>query len=118
MNVSECIKKITETKINEKIGVKLNKLYGAELPDIVVKMVTLFECGGFVEDYRFLSLNEVVHAEADLHIPFKKRQIIPLIDTGDNDFIAYNFAENVWLRYNVVEEVGFGKKKNLNEILK
>lgn len=51
-------------------------------------------------------------------MPFKKLQIIPLVDGGDNDFIAYNFAEDVWIRYNVVEEIGFGKKKKLNEILK
>jgi hypothetical protein len=118
MTVAECIKQIAATEPSNKIASKLNKTYGEDMPKVVVQMVTVFEKGGFVDDYRFLSLSEIVHAEADLHVPFKKLQIIPLVDGGDNDFIAYNFAEDVWMRYNVVEEIGFGKKKKLNEILK
>ncbi len=117
MTVSGCFKQISATEPNNSIAAKLNEVYDVKMPKMIVQLVTLFEKGGFVEDYRFLSLNEIVYAEDDLHIPFKRICIIPLIDCGDNDFIVYNFAEDVWLRYNIVEEVAFAKKKTLSEML-
>lgn len=118
MTMANIIKSISSTEVDKKKATKLQKTYATEFPEIVLQMVTYFADGDFAGDYRFLSFNEVIHAEADLHVPFRKLKMIPLVDCGDNDFIAYSFGEDLWLRFNVVEEVAFGKKKNLSEILK
>ena len=117
MTSAECLHKIQKTDVDNKVAKTLAKVYGPDIPTIVEQIVTLFKSGGFVNDYRFLSLDEIEYAEDDLHVDFKKRRFVPLIDCGDNDFIVYDYYNEKWMMFNIVEKVSFKKKQHLADIL-
>lgn len=117
MTIANCLNKINKTKVDSKVAKALTKAYGPDIPAIVEQVVTLFKSGGFVEDYRFLSLDEIEYAEDDLHVDFKKHNYIPLIDCGDNDFVVYDFRNDKWVKFNIIEKVSFKKKQSLEDIL-
>ena len=117
MTVTECLQKIQKTKVDRKVVNTLSKVYASDIPAIIEQIVTLFKSGGFVGSYRFLSLDEIEYAEDDLHVDFKKRNIIPLVDCGDNDFIVYDYCSEKWMLFNIVEKVAFKKKPNFDDLL-
>lgn len=63
--------------------------------------------------YRILSFQEVLNCEHDLGIDIKQTGIIPIIDCSDNDFISYSLKDNMWCKYNCVEEIVFNKKNSI-----
>ena len=67
---------------------------------------------------RILSFDEIVAAKKDLHIEFKAKGMIPIVDCGENDFIVYHFNDNIWSKFNIVDESVFKKKKSIEELLK
>ena len=117
MTITECLRRIPKTKVDRKVVSTLSKVYSADLPAIIEQIVTLFKFGGFVGNYRFLSLDEIEYAEDDLHVDFKKKNIIPLVDCGDNDFIVYDYCSEKWMLFNIVEKVAFKKKPNFEDLL-
>lgn len=117
MTVAECLHKVQKEKVDRKVANTLAKVYGPDIPAIVEQIVTLFKSGGFVDGYRFLSLDEIEYAEDDLHVDFKKRNIVPLIDCSDNDFIVYDYYNEKWMMFNIVEKVSFKKKQHLDDLL-
>lgn len=117
MTLAACIKKIHATEVDRDVAHTLSKVYGHNIPAIVEQIVTLFKTGGFVDGYRFLSLDEIEYADEDLHVNFKKRSIIPLIDCSDNDFIVYDYLSEKWMVFNIVEMVSFKKKASFDELL-
>ena len=66
---------------------------------------------------RILSYKEILNAEYDLHVDFKTKQMIPLADCGDNDFVVYHFDTHEWSKFNIIDEVTFKKRKTLAEVL-
>jgi hypothetical protein len=70
----------------------------------------------FFEDanfYRLLALQEILDAENDMNVDFKRIGILPCIDCGDNDFIAYDFSEYCWCKFNISEEFKYSKKQTI-----
>lgn len=117
MTLAECLQTISKTKVDSKVTKTLTKGYSPDIPTVVEQIVSLFKSGGFVNGYRFLSLDEIEYAEDDLHVDFKKRHIIPLVDCGDNDFIVFDYCSEKWMLFNIVEKVAFKRKQNLDDIL-
>lgn len=117
MMLVDCLQKIRNTPVDSIVSKTLKKAYGSKVPAIVEQIVTLFKSGGFVEGYRFLSLDEIEYAEDDLHVNFKSIGLIPLIDCGDNDFVVYNYIEGKWMMFNIIEQICFKKKKELDDLL-
>lgn len=118
MTVSSYMKKVSATQIDSELVTKIAKAYNAKLPELVGKLVTISGAGEFVARYRFLSYSEIYYAEDDLGISLRKKKIVPIVDCGDNDFIVYNAADAVWQMYNIVDEIGFSKTKDLADLLK
>lgn len=52
-----------------------------------------------------------------MHIAFKDKGIIPLVDCGENDFIVYHFKAKIWSKFNIIDETVF-QKKRFEELLK
>ena len=102
----------------EKVS-KIEKLYGFKLPAQAKSILSTNEEAEFFDDgTRILSYQEVVDAEHDLHVDFNALGIIPIADCGDNDFIVFNSKENIWSKFNIVDETEFKKKATLEELLK
>ena len=117
MTMTECLVQINNIEIDSKVHRTLSETYSSTFPSIVERIVTFFQTGGFVCDYRFLSLDEIEHADEDLHVDFINRKILPLIDCFDNDFIVYDFHGKKWMKFNIIELVAFNVKDSLEELL-
>lgn len=87
------------------------------MPEIVKKIISSVDDTIFLEeDWRILSLSEIEDAEKDLHIEFGEKGILPLVDCGENDFIVYHFQDEIWSKFNIVDEVIFQKKNTIEEL--
>ena len=102
----------------DKIDV-IESLYTKDLTEIILKMISNADEPIFLDDdSRILSYSEIVDAEKDLHVKFKEKGIIPLVDCGDNDFIVYQFNNRKFSKFNIVDETIFKEKQSIEEILK
>ncbi|MCM1167367.1 MAG: hypothetical protein NC299_16195 [Lachnospiraceae bacterium] len=117
MKRSEYLTAAAECELNESVIKRVEDKYKCRLPDIVKHIISFSQESIFFDDgYRCLSLDEIVDAEIDLHVDFLERQIIPLFDCGENDFIVYNFASLSWSKFNIVDDCTFKTRKYINEL--
>lgn len=96
-------------------------LYGIRLDGEIKKITdSLDESISFEsEDYlRLLSKEEITDAEKDMQVDFVENGIIPIFDTGDNDYISYDVKKSKWCRYNIVDEISFSEKNTIEEYFK
>jgi len=115
--------KMTSTAIvDEDFINQIETLYNSAFSEDLKRIFSL--CGEviFLEDeahdfLRVLSRKEIISASQDLEIDFVDLMLIPLIDTGDNDFIAYDLGENHWCMFNIVDEIKFKENQSLSEYL-
>ena len=64
----------------------------------------------FFEDekfYRLISLTEILDAENELGVNISSKEIIPLIDCGDNEFIY------TWCKFNIGDDFEYSQKKSI-----
>lgn len=119
MTKKEYLQKLSKVKVDEEKVLKVNAIYHTELPEILQKIISDNDETIFFDDAgRVISLEEMVEAEQDLHIDFKGKGIIPLIDCGENDFIVYHFRAKLWSKFNIIDETVFQKRESLEELLK
>ena len=119
MDKKEYLEWIKRVKIDWEKVEKINGLYGVEMPMIIKQIISESGKSIFFDDgVRILSFEEIVAAEKDLHIEFKAKGMIPIVDCGENDFIVYHFNDNIWSKFNIVDESVFKKKKSIEELLK
>lgn len=114
----EYLQKISSFQVKVEIVKKIEDIYGVISSEEVKKVVS--NCGEtifFDDDYRVLALQEILDAEKDLHVNFKEKEIIPIIDCGENDFIVYHYMDDIWSKFNIIDEIVFKKKESLEDLL-
>ena len=118
MTGKEYLSSLTGVETDEKKNEKLVDLYADNLPEIILKIVANGKEPVFLDnDSRVLSFDEIVDAENDLHIAFREKGIIPIVDCGENDFVVYHFIDKIWSKFNIIDETVFKKKESLEEII-
>lgn len=119
MTAVEYIDELEKKEIDSKKIKKIQEIYAGELPNIIKKIVSHNSETIFLDEgYRIFSYQEIVDAEHDLHVSFKEKRIIPIVDCGENDFIVYWLDEKIWSKFNIVDEIVFKKRNTLIELLK
>lgn len=117
MTNKEYLERMDELQIdNEKVS-KIEGLYETKMPEVVRKIISNNDETIFLEECRVLSLLEIAGAEADLHVDFKGKQILPLFDCMDNDFIVYHYGTGKWSLFNIVDECVFKIRNSLMDLL-
>jgi len=117
MELSEFFTQIGNCVIDTVKVSKIEKMYGAVLPEIAKKIISYSNKPVFVGEYRVISYSEIVNAEDDLHVPFINKGMIPFVDCMNNDFIVYDFANNIWTKYNIVDRCRFAEQKSLEQLM-
>ncbi len=119
MTGKEYLSSLAGIKPDQKKADRVASLYTSNLPQIIQKIISRAKEPVFLDDgSRVLAYDEIVDAEKDLHVAFKERGMIPLVDCGENDFIVYHFEDRIWSKFNIIDETVFKKKKGLEELLK
>lgn len=118
MTKKDYIDSIKKCAISDKVVQQVAAVYTDNLPSEIKQMLSYDQNSIFFEDeYRTLSLSEVLEAEQDLHVNFVALRMIPLVDCGDNDFIIYDFETMMWAKFNIVDECRFKQRESLHEVL-
>jgi hypothetical protein len=119
MDKQEYLIKISKTEIDEEKVKKVSQKYGANLPDILKKIISNADTSEFFDDgSRILSFDEIMDAENDLHVAFASNGMIPFADCGENDFLVYHFYNDIWSKFNIIDESVFKKKPKIEDLLK
>ena len=119
MTGTEYLNSIMSITPDDAIISRIDSLYSHNLPDIIYKIISNGNESIFLDDdIRMLSYEEIKDATHDLHVDFKAKGLIPIADCGENNFIVYSFIEKTWSKFNIVDEVLFKKKNNIDELLK
>lgn len=109
--------KVRDYSIDKNKTERIEKEYSCQLPNVLEKIVSNNNEALFFDDgVRILSYAEILNAEKDLHIDFKSKDIIPVADCGDNDFIIYDFKNKLWAKFNIVDQTIFKKRTSLAEL--
>lgn len=102
--------------IDFKIIKEIEHKYGFAIPEIAQKIISAsVKSVFFDDDWRTLSVEEIMDASKDLHVDFEGQKILPVIDTGENDFIVYHAEDDTWSKFNIIEECHFKVKKSFYE---
>lgn len=118
MTRKEYLNKLEKVSINVEIVNCVEAVYGHTLPTVIKQMLSFSKESVFFDDeFRTLSLSEILDAQADLHVDFKALGLIPVIDCGENDFIVYYFNDDSWSKYNIIDELSFKKRALLKDLL-
>ena len=116
MNFRKIFANIYEMPIDEALVEQVQKNYEMELPQVVKHILSLHHEVSFYDDIpllRGLSFHEILTANEDLKVDFIAQSLLPVFDIGDNDFVVYDFSEQVWCLFNIVDEVKFRKSSDI-----
>ena len=119
MNVREFISGVNNVSLNLEIEAKVKNVYGASVPDCILKMLSARPEGEFFDSddvCRIMSVDEILNASKELGVDFGAAEKIPVFDVGDNCFVCYDLKVNVWLKYNIDDMTSYGRKASLNEM--
>lgn len=119
MDIVQFLNKVIESQsYNDNLKVIEQKFFPLKISNIdAQKLVCAVQLEPiFFDDdnfYRLLSLQEILDAETDMNVSFKKIGVLPLVDCGDNDYLSYDFRDYTWCKFNIVEEFKYSSKKSL-----
>ena len=118
MNRNEFIESLKKMVIKNDVKEKIVSVYNMCIPDVILKILSSYPLPELFDENesRTLSLCEVLNCEEDNGIPFKSKKIIPIVDTGNNDFIVYDASNDVWCMYNILDETAFNEGKSFEEL--
>lgn len=117
MNKKEFIEVVKSTKINYTNLSGIEQRYGKISCATVCQLLSIQKETLFFDEFRLLSIDEIINAPEELHVDFDAKKILPLIDCGDNDFIVFHIGTNKWSRFNIVDECIFKERDSLEDVL-
>ena len=120
MYIKEFISQLEGFPIDENTVASIQERYRCSISNEVKKIVSFAPDGYFFDDddlYRVLAVEEIIHAPEELHVDFIQKKILPVIDTGDNDFIVFDCDNNVWCKFNIVDEVRYRQANNISDLV-
>jgi len=119
MNIAELLSGLKKGNVVNTSFTSIETKYGVIFPIEIRKIISFCQEGIFLEGSpfcRLLSNDEILNADEYLHVDFASLGIIPIFDTGDNDFVVFDYKNNKWMKFNIVDESKWGKKDTIEEL--
>lgn len=110
-------KTILNAKINQKYLDEIKKVYKADFPDLVNKLLSINDEPIFFKKCRLMSHIEILSTEDLYDTDFSAMNMIPLFDCHENNFIVFNYKKNKYEIYNIVDCVSFDENLNIESYL-
>lgn len=119
MTIDEFIKMVEQSHINAVDVKKVEEMYSVSLNEFLSRIISADKESIFIEDgVRKLSFYEILNSDDEYGTEFVAMHIIPLFDFEDNDFLGFDYLDNTWKMYNIVDKCIFDSKENLMDFFK
>jgi bacterioferritin (cytochrome b1) len=121
MYIKEFIKQLNNIPVVENIVAAIQEKYHCDLCVEAKRIVSFSPDGYFFDDenlYRILAVDEIIKATEELHVDFIQKKLLPLIDTGENNFIAFDCEKDGWCKFNIVDEAKYHEAVSISEYFK
>lgn len=118
MNIQKFIENLDHQVIDMKFVEQIEKSYEVSLNEKLKKILSAKPEGEFFEGddiLRLLSHDEIINATHDLSVDFIGLKLIPMLDTGDNDYIVFDVENNCWCKFNIVDATRYKQRQELTE---
>ena len=121
MKIHDFINQVDNQSINMPFIEKLEHSYGIKLIEYVGKVLSMNPNGEFFKSddiLKLLSHEEILKAPNELNVDFVGLKLIPILDTGDNDYIVFDIENNNWCKFNIVDSIKFKQLQSLGEFFR
>lgn len=118
MDIIDFLNTLGQDSRDEHSAEKIEQVYGVRLEDDIKRVLSKKPAGVFFESddiLRLLSCEEIIDASHDMNVDFVGLKLIPIMDTGDNDYIVYDIEKRSWCKFNIVDNTKFKQRKSLKE---
>lgn len=116
MKFEDIIKQINNIEIDEEFTNKVEQVYSCELSDFVKRLLSIPETIDYEEKEISLfkmSNDFILEANEELQCDFISKHLIPIFDCYENDYLCYDFLNNIYVVYNVFEELTFDRNDDI-----
>lgn len=118
MTRDEYLKKVRDTTPKDEVIVSIKAKYGENVPVLVYSILSVSPTPELFDENesRTLSLKEVLNAEKVFGISFDDGDIIPVVELGGDDYIAFSRSLSKWCIYNIVDEMVFDESNDFDTL--
>lgn len=118
MNKSDYLDAASKWEIVDERVEAIGETYTLRLPELLQRIISHSDEPYFFDDgSHILSLDEMLGVEETLGVSFSDKHLVPVVDCCDGDFIVYNYGNDVWAIYNIVDDVLFRSGNSLGDLL-
>lgn len=121
MNLCDVILNINNVKKNENLIKQIEAIYKCQLNDFASRVISIIDNGLPLDEENCLykvSDGMIIAASEEMQIDFANIHLIPIFDYNDNDYICYDFANDQWCIFNIVDEIRCKENKELLDLVK
>lgn len=117
MKLTDVIRDVNNIEINEMFVNEVENVYSCELPEIIKHILsTPVNSKSYDESpiLRKLPNDMILEATKEMKSDFIGNKLLPVFDSGDNDYICYDYANNIWCMFNTSDNSVFNKHENFS----
>ena len=120
MKIKDEIKNASNNKIDQKFIAEVEKVYMCKLPEMVKHILCIPDSPDGYEErphsMHKLQNDMILEASEEMSCDFVAHHLLPVFDMFDNDYICYDYANNMWCMFNIVDELAFNEQKELLDL--
>jgi hypothetical protein len=119
MKIIDEINNVNSVEIEKEFVDKVESVYSCKLPEIIKHILCIpYNSKNYDEQIilKKLSNDMILEAKEEIKSNFIEKNLLPLFDSGDNDYICYDYANNIWCMFNTVNDSVFNKQENFSEL--
>jgi hypothetical protein len=118
MKLKDVVLNANNIPVNEEFLTKVESVYSCELPEIMKHILSIDPNVAYDDrdDLFKLENNMILEASKEMNSDFVGHNLLPIFDRFDNDYICYDYANNVWCMFNTVDDLTFNKQKNFSDL--
>jgi hypothetical protein len=119
MKLRDKIVSANSIPINGELVEKIEMVYSCKLPEIVRHILSIETSVDYEDrnDLSKLSDSMMLEVSSELNSGFTEINLLPIFDKYDNDYVCYDYINDLWCMFNTVNDLVFNKQKNILDLL-
>lgn len=118
MKLKDIVLNANNIPVNEEFVTKVESVYSCELSETIKHILSIDPNVVYDDrdDLIKLENNMIFEASKEANSDYISNHLLPIFDKLDNDYICYDYANNVWCMFNTVDGLTFNKQKNFSDL--